>query len=192
MTFTAQLDYPHRWVTAHFFRRPLPGLLLDPQPALSAEDWLGLPPLSPSTLPSMNSLSVLKPGLLAPSNSVPVSLGAQLKCKMTTTGMREEAGKNPVPTQETVRRCGERTSRAKMGISNPRKKGLECYLRFLTVPYGLPSHVLLVPGPPLIAFPSSGGKFPQQWARPSPGPTCALAQCPTSSLSSTALAPLNI
>lgn len=71
----------------------------------------------------MNSLSVLKLGLLAPSNSIPVSLGVHLKCKMSTSGMREVAGKNPVPTQETVRGCGEKNIHGKNGNFECAEKG---------------------------------------------------------------------
>lgn len=172
-TFTAQLRLSPQVGDSPFLSL---GFLLDPQPALSAlrtgSDYLFFPP---PHCPPWIHYQCWNWGSWLPPTAFRCHLEFTSNARWAPQAWEKWLGKTLFRPRRLWGGVEKRIFTAKMGISNARKKGPECYLLFLTVPYGRPSHVLLVPGPPLIAFPSSGGKFPQQWARPSPGPTCALA-----------------
>lgn len=79
---------------------------------------------------------------------------------------------NPVTNQEIVRRCEVRTSTEKVGISNLLTKGLELPAVSNVSPRLLRTSSWCWSSPDCCPLP--GKPFPQQWARPTPGPACAL------------------
>lgn len=136
VTFTAQLQPSPQTGHSHVFLWPL-----RPEDRLRRS-----PPLSPSKLPSMNSLPVLKRG------------GVEKRISVE-----------------------ERIATAERGTSNPRKKDYLLFLGSLWSPPSHPPGLVRPDWPPLFRR-----RVPSRIGPLAPGPACARAECPASSLPSTA------